>query len=518
MAGHSGNLYGMRKYTVPLLLLLGCVVFFSFNLSDLGLLKGDENFYFSSARRMIREGDWITPRYHHHIRFEKPPFYYWMVAVFFQIFGVSWFTARFTSVLMASLTVLLTYLLGLRLLSRREALLSSVILATSFLFFWYARTTVTDITFLFLVTLGLFLFIKGDQDGKKWPLFLSFAPLGLSAMTKGPIGLIVAALITGIYIFKGKKFSLLRGWQAVLGIILLLAIILPWPIAMYRIHGHEYISHIWEVEAVDKSVGSLLKLDRLQEIPAFAVEYLGYYIPVVLFAFTPWSLFLPFAMKRKAGTVSEGYTFIRAWFWSVFIFFTLASFKHTHYMLLLSPALAMMIGSLFASFGPKAGISRFFRALAALTVAFYITLVGVIMPRLSDDTLKSFSLKLASRMQVQDEEIGLVSRGFNLKKLGLYLNNLVATPYQLGGDDLAQYRRVSAESAADFLRSEDRVYVLITKEDYERYIPANLRGRLHILETDTMWKKFNFKRYLLAAVRQDWLALKQEAYLVSNRR
>ncbi|MDB4349396.1 glycosyltransferase family 39 protein [Omnitrophica bacterium] len=509
----------MKRYVVPILLLVGCVVLFGFNLGDLGLLKGDENYYFSSGRRMIREGDWITPRYHHHIRFEKPVLYYWIVALFFKLFGVSWTIARLTSVIFGGLTVLLTYLLSLRLLPKRAAYLSPIVLATSFLFFRYSRIAVIDMTFLFLITLCLFLFIKGGREDKKKYLILSFVPLGLSVLAKGPLGLIIVGIIIVFYLAMTKKMYFLKGIHLVLGIFILLLIVLPWPTLMYNTHGPEYLTHLWEVETVDKVVGSVVKLENVNNIPWFAIKYIGYYIPVIIFTFAPWSLLLTFALFKKLRTNrEEDRIFILSWFWCIFIFFTIASFKHTHYMLLLSPPMAMIIAGFFTSAKKGSVFQKAPVIITAITIVIFVSLTGFILPALDDGTLKMFSLKLSSEMQKQDEEIGIASSNFNLKKIGIFLNNLVSTTDELGGDDLAQYRLINKDYIVPFLESKERVYCLITKTDYLHSVPKELQKRLYVLEKNLMWKKFNLKEYLPLMAKRDWDSLKEEAYLISNRR
>lgn len=504
----------MKRYIVPLLLFLGCVALFSFNLDDLGLLKGDENYYFSSARYMIREGDWLTPRYHHHVRFEKPVLYYWVVALFFKLFGTSWAVARFTSVIFGASTVLLLYLFALRLLPQKTALWSSVILATSFSFFQYSRLAVIDMLFLFLITLSLFLFVRADKE--KRPFFLTIAsiPLGLSVLAKGPLGPIVVLLIILVYAIIAKRFRLLRSINTLFGIILFLAIVLPWPLLMYKTHGPEYINHIWKIETVDKAVGAILNLGEKENVLRFALEYLGYYVPVVLFSYAPWSLLLPFGFfKRLGANRREDGIFISAWFWAVFFFFTVAGFKHTHYMLLLSPPLAMIIANFLVA--KKAERLPIF--IAMITVVTYIALTGFIMPFLEDDALKDFSLVLTTQMKKQDEEIGIASREFNLKKLGIYFNNLASDPYRLTGDDLAQYGGVKKGEVAQFLDSEERVFCLITKKDFLSEVPEKSRGSYYILERSYVWKKFKVKEYIQSALKADWDSLKEEAYLITNK-
>jgi len=508
----------MKKYLVPALLLLLCSVLYGFNLGDLSLPKGDENYYFSSARRMIREGDFITPQYHNKLRFEKPILYYWLVALFFKLFGASWASARATSALMAFLTVLVTYLMSLRLLPKRAAPLAPVILATMFLFFRYARVAVIDMTFLFFTTASLYLLLKGDRENKGWCFILASIPLGLAIISKGPLALLLILFLAAFYMITTRRHAHVNTLDIVLGTCIVLLISLPWPAAMYMIHGQNYISHIWEVETVDKAVGIMAKIGSIANLPLFIVKYVGYYIPVVLFCFAPWSLFLPFALRRIGANTREDRIFIASWFWAVFLFFTLISFKHTHYMLLLAPPLAMIIAAYFADIKNSFLSKKAPAIIAVAAFAAYIFIAGYLMPALDDGAMREFSLKLASEIEENSEEIGIFSREFNLKKLGIHLNNLVSTADELGADDRAQYRSVDKDSVEQFLKSANRVYLLITRRDYEEHVPAPLQKQCYILENADIKKKIRPKEFIKKMSFKDWDSLKEEAYLVSNRR
>ena len=82
----------MRALASKLSVFIFCVLLFSFGAwNPNSEFKGDENFYFESAREMLETGDMLTPRYMGEERFEKPPFFYWLVFLSFKVFGVNWF-------------------------------------------------------------------------------------------------------------------------------------------------------------------------------------------------------------------------------------------------------------------------------------------------------------------------------------------------------------------------------------------------------------------------------------------
>ena len=345
--------------------------------------------------------------------------------------------------------------------------------------------------------------------------------MGLATLTKGPLGLILPILILLIFLtnYRGRTSIIgIRG--AVLGILLFLAVTLPWFVKMVGIHGEDFTRHVWTVEVVTKALLYSKAQKTLAETIWYYVRSFGYYVPVALFSFLPWSAFLPFALFSKKSGKSDGYRFALSWFWVVFIFFSVAGFKHTHYMLILSPALAMIVGTYLARVSEKRpGFKKVPVTIGVLAILLLLSMTGFILPHFDDGALRVFSLKIAAEIE-KDEQIGMASRQFNIKKLGIHLNNLISSPYELSGDDLAQYVYINKKgNLTSFLKSSNRVFTLITKADYEQYVPAGLRSGLHILEKHKVWKRFKFNDELLRAISSgDLSQLKEEAYLVSNKK
>ena len=91
-----------------------CLVTFFAGLGRSAIGDADEAFYAQSAREMVEQGDWITPHYNYEYRFQKPVFFYWMVAVAYKVAGVSEAAARFPSALAGLALALMTWAIGRR--------------------------------------------------------------------------------------------------------------------------------------------------------------------------------------------------------------------------------------------------------------------------------------------------------------------------------------------------------------------------------------------------------------------
>src|SRR5262245_15683974 len=83
------------------LLLLLCAPIFLYNLGRPGLGDPDEGRNAEAAREMLQRGDWVTPRLDGVVYLDKPPAFFWAVALSLRALGVSELSARAPSALFA---------------------------------------------------------------------------------------------------------------------------------------------------------------------------------------------------------------------------------------------------------------------------------------------------------------------------------------------------------------------------------------------------------------------------------
>ena len=94
---------------------------FLLGLGETGLIDETPPLFASAGRAMSQSGDWITPKVNGILRFDKPPFYYWLMALIYSIPGnQNWDQLGVTPFLLAELfkivllTVISKYVLKLR--------------------------------------------------------------------------------------------------------------------------------------------------------------------------------------------------------------------------------------------------------------------------------------------------------------------------------------------------------------------------------------------------------------------
>ena len=316
------------------LIIVGLVALFMVvtGISSVNLLDPDEPVYAETAREMLQYHDWLSPRIFDEFWYDKPPMYYWLVAICQSIFGVGEFAARFPASLMGALTVVAVYIGTTPLLGERTGFFSSLVLATSLQFFYMGKAAVTDTTLLFFMTSALLCFM----NKRYW---LAYICCGLATVTKGPIGIVFPGTIILLYlILRGRFMELFTKIHLVRGLLLYFLVASPWYYAMYAVHGMEFI---------DTFLG-FHNITRFTTPEHSNRVTFWFYFPVVILGMFPWTGLLLQSFKNAWFSSRmdelEKLSFMHVWAFFVFIFFTVCKTKLTSYILPMWPPMAILVG------------------------------------------------------------------------------------------------------------------------------------------------------------------------------
>ena len=117
---------------------------------------------------------------------------------------------------------------------RGYALSSSVVLWTTPVFFVISGGVMTDPSLAFATTLAMAAFWNaafGTGGRRAWG-YVFFAALGIGLLAKGPVAVVLTMFPIGVWVLWKKKWSEVRhSFPWVTGILLMLAIAVPWYIA-----------------------------------------------------------------------------------------------------------------------------------------------------------------------------------------------------------------------------------------------------------------------------------------------
>ena len=158
--------FSLFVWIVPILL---------FGIVNNSLMAHDEGLYAWRSRLMYDSGDWINPWENPH---HKTPGFYWLLAVFYSVFGINEIIVRLPNMITGILSVLLVYEIGKILLNKKVAWLAGAILSVEFLWLQYSRLGTPDVPMVFLVLLGIWCLLKAElnpQNRYIWGLIAGFS-------------------------------------------------------------------------------------------------------------------------------------------------------------------------------------------------------------------------------------------------------------------------------------------------------------------------------------------------------
>ena len=373
-----------------LLTIVSGIVFFT-NLGAAPLWDEDEPIFAGAAQEMLLRGEWVVPSFNGQMLPDKPALMYWVMLAAYRAFGVSEWAARLGPALFAWGLVLLTWQLGRKLFSPAAGVWAGVMLASSFGFDIVARAATPDTLLSFFSCLALAAFAWGASTGEapfsrlpSWPLFAaSYAAMGLAALAKGPIGVLLPTATIGLFqLLAGaaaqatpgtgadgaSRRSGESGWAKGLaraaGLLALArralaprhvlatvwrmrpftavacvaAVAGPWYWAVGARTGGQWLAGFLGTH----NLGRFLHPMEHHRGPIF------YYLIAVSIGFFPWSLFFAPTFVRlrwqfaSHDTRRASYLFLCCWLAVYLGFFSLAATKLPNYIVPAYPALALL--------------------------------------------------------------------------------------------------------------------------------------------------------------------------------
>lgn len=355
-------LYGIQTDVIALFGLLVLTIFvFFIGVDFFALIDPDEPRYASCAKTMLESGNWTIPYFNGVPRLNKPPLFYWLVALSFKVFGVSELSARLPSLIFGIGGVVLTFFWARSMWGRKNAFWAGFVLAVSPLYIIIARLCITDMTMFFFLYVSLFLFYRGYEKGRinnctKISIYITFAAMFL---TKGHVGILVFFIVICAFLVTVKDFQFIKQLWSGIGLLVFAGIALPWSIL--------FVANVGISEVIDllthETYGRFVKGHQHPE-PFY------FFVGTFLAGFCPWSFFIPLAFvvffknikeallskffgkqlycykvdERKNDNIEKEYSrdkvrikFFFCWFLGVIIFFSMSSSKLFSYILPMAP-------------------------------------------------------------------------------------------------------------------------------------------------------------------------------------
>jgi len=337
-----------RRSTDLLILVVVCAFLFvsasipHFLGEPVGLVGADEPRYAQVAREMLERHDWVTPTLWGKPWMEKPPLYYWLTGIAYRAAGgVHDWAARLPSVALTILMVLFIYFWSRR-FYRGMQLDAALITAASAMVIGFSRGASTDMPLTAAFTIAMLSWFAWYKERDRAWLLAFYFFLGVGTLVKGPVAVFLAAATVVIFIGLRREWSLLLRtlWWA--GVVLFLAIALPWYIAVQRANPDFFRVFIFQHN-----------LERFASDLYRHSQPFWYYIPIALLGLVPWVAFVMDAMVdavrgwRFSVEQPEGQEdlrlFLAIWFLFPIVFFSFSRSKLPGYILPAIPAATILL-------------------------------------------------------------------------------------------------------------------------------------------------------------------------------
>lgn len=380
-----------NKPEIACLVILGifCLIFLFAGLNSYPLVDVDETRYAVMSRGLIGSGDWSILMLNGVPFTEKPPLYFWLTAFSIKYLGFNEFAVRFPTALLATFCTFFTYYVGKTIISRKFGMYSALILLSTVFFLMLSHVAILDMTFTVFLTSAIYCglltsFCKDEHKKLYWLGF--YVSMGLAFLAKGLLAFVIPVGVIGLYrlITRDVK-EIFRPVNIIPGIIVFLAIILPWHIHMYQVYGYRFIYDYFILHHFERLVNAA----ELGKTRPFL-----YFVPVFLVGFLPWSVpFVIFLVKKAKRLFRRIYTktlvytfdsnesklmlFAAIYFVLVFMLFSVASGKLPTYILPAFPAASMLTALFFL----KKPMDYFNASIIVALLANFI-MVGIVFDKI----------------------------------------------------------------------------------------------------------------------------------------
>jgi len=307
------------------------------------LFVPDEGRYAEIAREMVASGNYLTPYLNHIKYFEKPILFYWLTAFAIKIGGLNLWAIRSVNALLALSGVISTYCFMGFLFNRRTALITSFILGTSLLYATMARMITLDLPVTVFLSISLFAYLAQVRSKtprtKHYLLCFAASMAALAVLTKGLIGIVFPIMIILIWILLTRQFRLLKPLFSPIPILLFLIIATPWHLLVGLYNPEFYYYYFIEqhfLRYATKDVGHYQPLWYF--IPVFILGFFPW------IAFVPRTLLTLWRTPLTKSITGQNVLFFLIWALSIFIFFSFSNSKLIPYILPIFPPAAVLIG------------------------------------------------------------------------------------------------------------------------------------------------------------------------------
>jgi 4-amino-4-deoxy-L-arabinose transferase-like glycosyltransferase len=371
------------------------------------------------ARNMLSSGDWVTARIDGVVYFEKAPLIYWVIAIFYKLFGIRDWVARLAIALSSIGLAWLTGAFGKWAFGKRAGFYAGLVMATCVGLWFFTRILIPDVMLTFAIALAMWAFLRVFDEEEKHPrpwAYVFAASLGVGLLLKSLIAIVFPIGAALLFLLFTRQLFSWPAWKRlhpIAGTAILLLIAAPWHIlatvrnppyfawTLKSLPGH-FHGFLW-FYFINEQLLRFLNLRYPRDYNT--VPRLWFWLFHLIWLF-PWSVYLPAVTRLSFKPVDRaGCARLLALCWTgfVLVFFTFSTTQE-YYSMPCYPAMALLLGSAMAA--EDSWIRGGTRALSIISGAASLAAVAILIAVRHVPAPADISAALTSHPQVYTLSMG----------------------------------------------------------------------------------------------------------------
>ncbi len=270
---------------------------------------------------------------------------------FFKVVGTSVFSSRLVSVVFSLLLLWVVFEFSSKMYGSKVGLVSSILFGIMPGYFWLSRMALIETMYVFFFTLSLLFFFKWLRSQQIWLLALSGVALGLGFLTKYQVLIVEAIMIAGILILCRRRLAskFLRFTLLMLILVLLAILLINESYQIFTAKMPDQRIYTMQLGTPEKLIYSTrFECPEWLQLPIFYLIEMTWsyndFHPISFFLYIIGLVGLGFFGWRR----KDEDKLLLAWFFIVYIFFTLIANKQWHHVIPIFPVLAISAASLIS--------------------------------------------------------------------------------------------------------------------------------------------------------------------------
>ena len=295
-------------YWVDISILLLALIVTLLGLGSYGLYEPHEGHFAMVGQEMVWRNDWVTPHLNGSPYLNKPPLLYWLIALSTKIFGSTEFAARLPIGLAGWLGIIVAWKWTRELWGISASRVAALMLSVTLGWFIFTHQILIDALLgTLLISTNYFLWRSLYRPQSRLNWWGTYISLALCVLTKGLIGVVFPLLGCFGLVIVRRDLKILKRIELERGLLLILAIILPWFIAVERANPG-----FWHYFIVNEHFDRLLDRRYPPDYEVSKISAWGYLAITGCWCF-PWILFLPSVIKSTMGEWQRGFLVNASW-------------------------------------------------------------------------------------------------------------------------------------------------------------------------------------------------------------